>query len=65
MNSQNYFLISGTIFGCVALLHLLRLINHWDVILGSWSIPLGFSWFGLVVAGALSLWAFRFAGGLK
>ncbi len=65
MNQRTYFVISGVIFGGVALLHLLRLINHWEVVLGPWTMPLCLSWLGLVVAGALSLWAFRLAGGWR
>ncbi len=61
MNDQIYFFISGFIFGCVTLLHFLRLINHWVIVLGPWSVPLWLSWFGLVIAGGLSVWAFRLA----
>ena len=59
MKDQRYFFLSGFIFGCVSILHLLRIINQWVVVLGPWSVPLWLSWFGLVIAGGLSVWAFR------
>ena len=59
MNDRIYCLMSGVIFGAVAVLHFLRLINHWVVVLGPWVIPLWVSWIGLAVAGGLSLWAFK------
>ena len=34
-----YLITSALIFAAVAILHLLRLINGWDFVLGSWSIP--------------------------
>ena len=65
MNQRTYFVISGVIFGGVALLHLLRLINHWEVILGPWTMPLWLSWLGLFLAGGLSVWALLAAGRWK
>ncbi len=65
MDQRTYFIISGVFFGCVAFLHLLRLLNHWEVILGPWTVPLWFSWLGLFVAGVLSVWAVRLAGEQK
>jgi len=54
-----YHLVSGIIFGLVALMHLLRLINQWPLILGPWSAPMSISWIGLIVTGCLSIWSFR------
>lgn len=56
-----YLLISGGIFGVVALLHLLRLIAAWPVQLGPWSVPMWVSWVGLVVPAILCIWAIRLA----
>lgn len=61
MNQKRYFLVSGTIFGLVALLHCIRAINQWPFELGLWMVPVWISWLGFVAAGALSVWAFRFA----
>lgn len=59
MKEQFYLMISGSIFGLVALVHLLRLVNHWPFQLGPWPLPVWVSWFGAVVAACLCLWAFR------
>ena len=53
-----YLLLSGVIFAVVALLHLLRLVYSWPAQLGAWTMPMGFSWIGLLAAGTLAAWAF-------
>lgn len=59
MSEKNYFLISATIFALVALLHIVRLLTHWSVQIGTVTVPFWVSWLGLLIAGALSIWAFR------
>ena len=60
MNSNRFYeLVTGTIFGVVALLHLLRIVNHWTFQVGPFSLPHWFSAFGAAVAVALCLWAYR------
>lgn len=54
-----YLRISGTLFGLIALVHLLRLFRHWPVDLAGSTVPLWASWVGLVLAGGLSVWALR------
>ena len=54
-----YLQISGALFGIIAVAHLLRLVRHWPIDLAGHVVPLGASWLGLVVAGALSIWALR------
>lgn len=63
MQTQPYLLVSGLFFGVVALLHLLRIINQWAFELGPYSLPMFFSWFGVVGPALLCLWAFRLALG--
>jgi hypothetical protein len=53
-----YLLISGIIFGLVAILHLVRLVRKMPVQLGGWSFPMPLSWGGLVAATVLCAWAF-------
>jgi len=57
-HQQAYFLVSGIIFGVVALLHGLRLVLRWQVRLRSQEIPMSFSVVGLIVAAGLCVWAF-------
>ena len=52
-----YFLITTVIFGLVACLHVLRIINHWMVIIGPWTVPRWISWVGLALAGSLFIWS--------
>jgi len=61
MNSRTYLVISGVIFGIVAVLHLLRVISGWAVILGSWSAPMWISWLGTIGPSILCIWAIRLA----
>ena len=61
MNTRVYLAVSGTVFGLVAVLHLLRVINGWSVVVGPWSAPLMVSWLGTIFPAVLCAWAFRLA----
>ena len=54
-----YLRISGTLFGLIALGHLLRLLEHWPVDLAGYVVPLWVSWIGVILPGGLSIWALR------
>jgi hypothetical protein len=54
-----YHIVSGTLFGLVAILHLLRIINQWPLVLGPWSAPISISWVGFIFLTCLSIWSFR------
>ena len=54
-----YLRISGTLFGLIALAHLLRLFRHWPVDFAGYGVPLWVSWLGLLLAGGLGFWALR------
>jgi hypothetical protein len=58
MNERTYFFISGFICALVAIVHLLRIINQFQVVIGIWSVPMAISWVGLIIAGSLSYWDF-------
>jgi hypothetical protein len=51
--------IAAVVFAMVALLHLLRLVFGWQVVFNGWTVPMWLSWFGLFVAGALSVLVWR------
>jgi len=53
-----YLLISGVLFGAVAVLHLLRLLYGWPAQVGALAMPLWVSVIGLIAAGLLCVWAF-------
>ncbi|MEO7043354.1 MAG: hypothetical protein ABI035_13915 [Gemmatimonadaceae bacterium] len=56
---RKYTLVSGVIFGLVALLQAFRALAQWPVQLGPISVPVWFSWLAAVVAGGLCVWAFK------
>jgi hypothetical protein len=60
-----YLVVSGVLFAAVTLLHLLRLVYGWAAQIGMWTVPLWVSWLGIVVAGALCVWAFALARGAR
>jgi hypothetical protein len=48
--------IAGSIFGIVALLHLIRIITFAPVLIEGWLLPVWFNWMGLFGAIFLSGW---------
>jgi len=60
MTQKTFALISGIIFTIVALAHLLRLAQGWDIIIAGWLVPLWVSWIGLVIPGILAYHGLRF-----
>jgi uncharacterized membrane protein YbhN (UPF0104 family) len=56
---RNYLRVSGTLFGLIALGHLLRLLYRVPADLGQWVVPLWVSVIGLLLPAALAVWAFR------
>ena len=61
MTYRSYCLVSGTLLGIVALVHLLRGIYRLPVIVDDYSVPLSASWLAVIIAGGLAVWAFRIA----
>jgi hypothetical protein len=61
MTEKTFGTIAAVIFALVALLHLLRLVMAWSVVIDSWTVPMWVSWIGLVVAGGLSYYGARLA----
>ena len=61
MNTKTYLIVSGVIFGAVAVLHALRILNQWSAQIAEFTVPFGASWIGVLVAAGLCVWAFRLA----
>ena len=57
--SNKYVVVSGAFFGVVAVLQVVRVLYQWPVHVGTFEIPVWFSWIAAVVAGGLCAWAFR------
>lgn len=51
---------SGVIFSLVALLHLLRLVYAWPMVLGTWNAPMWLSILGVVLGGTLAYGNFKY-----
>ena len=60
--SEKYAVVSGAIFGVIAVLQAVRALNQWPVQVGTADIPVWASWIAMVVAGSLCAWAFRSHG---
>lgn len=60
-SSKALFFVIGVIMGVVTLIHFLRLVFGWSVIIDGWFAPLWVSWIGLFVAGYLCYASFHFA----
>lgn len=56
---NRYALVSGIVFGVVAVLQAVRAFNEWPVQVGPFAVPVWFSWLAFVVAAGLCLWAFK------
>jgi hypothetical protein len=57
--SKNYMVVSGLVFGVVAVAQVLRAVMQLPVHVGGFEIPVWASWVAAVVAGSLCVWAFR------
>jgi uncharacterized membrane protein len=58
-----YLKVSGLIFLVVGILHLLRLVNHWEIAFNGGTVPMWVSIAGLPVAFGLAFWAWRLSRG--
>lgn len=59
MNARTFGLrLAGTIFGLVAILHLLRVVTNIPVIIGDWLMPVWVNLLELIVTAAFSFWLF-------
>ena len=56
---RNYVVVSGAIFGLVALLQVCRALLQLPVRIDGFDVPVWGSWFAAAVTGGLSIWAFR------
>jgi len=61
MNRNKYELVSGCIFGLVAVLQATRAVLQIPAQVGAHDVPWWISWVAVAVAGSLSMWAFQTA----
>jgi len=60
MDQRTFSLIAGIIFLLVALAHLWRLTQGWDIVAYGTAIPLWTSWVALIITGVLAFYGLRF-----
>lgn len=53
--------VAGVIFSVMAILHLLRLFIGWNIVLGTFMVPVWWSGIGLIIAGGLAFWMLKAA----
>ena len=53
-----YAAVSALIFTIVSVMHVVRLINRWPIVIGPYNISMNASWVALVVAGLIAIWGF-------
>ena len=58
MKQKTFTAVAGVVFSVVAVLHLLRLLLHWEAVIGSWVVPPWVSGLALVLSGYLAYSAF-------
>ncbi len=61
VREQQYLLIVGTLLTLVAIVHILRLFFAFEVVIGTWVVPLWLSWFGVIITSYLAYASFHFA----
>ncbi|MEO7047569.1 MAG: hypothetical protein ABI091_19885 [Ferruginibacter sp.] len=63
MNAYPALLVAGTLFGIVALMHVLRLFYRTEIIIGGKVIPMWLSIIGFILPLGLSIWMFMASAG--
>ena len=59
MGNRPITMIAAVIFAIMALVHVYRLVTHFQIVIGSHVIPETASYAAIVVAGALAIGLFR------
>jgi len=56
--SNAYAAVSALLFAILAVMHLVRIIGRWSVVIGPNNVSMNVSWLALVVSALLSIWGF-------
>ncbi len=62
MEQKTYNVITSLIFIIVGVMHLLRIIYQWQIVIGTWAAPMWVSWLGVVVALVLVIYGLKLSG---
>ena len=53
-----YVAVSALLYAILAVMHLVRIIGRWSVVIGPNNVSMSVSWVALVVSALLSIWGF-------
>ncbi len=59
MSQKTFSLVAGVIFLVIALMHVLRLVLKWEVVVNGRTMPMWVSGVGVLIAGCLAYEGFR------
>lgn len=59
MGSRPFTMIAALVFFAMALVHVYRVFTHFQIIVGSHTIPLWISYFGIVIPALLAIGLLR------
>jgi hypothetical protein len=59
MGNRPFTLLAAAIFALMAVVHLYRIVTHFQIILGSHEIPMSASWIAIAITGVLAVMLFR------
>jgi len=62
MRQRGFLLIVGVLSGLIALVHVLRIVLGWSVMVHDFAVPMWASWIAVVIMGYLAYEGFRLAG---
>ena len=66
MSSQQMGLrVASLVFALVAIFHILRLVRHTAVTIGTHVVPMGLSWVAIVVGLILCIWMWRLSSAAR
>ena len=56
---SRYAVVSGVLFGVIAVVQAVRALYQWPVQVGDFDMPVWASWIAMVASGSMCIWAFR------
>ena len=57
--NRPFTLLAAVIFALMALVHLYRIVTHFQIILGSHVIPMTASWIAIAITGLMAVMLYR------
>lgn len=61
MKHKLYYTTVAIIFSVITVVHLARIADQWEAMIGSYPVPMWVSWAAVIIAGYLALRGFEFA----